>query len=650
MLIPTLFLAAEVGGEFRQDPAALPLASGPYSPTMASLQTYECPEWFRDAKFGIWSHWGPQAVPGNGDWYARGMYEEGSGHYKYHVANYGHPTKFGYKDIIPLWKAEKWDPEQLMKLYKAAGAKYFVSMGTHHDNFFLWDSKIHPWNSVNMGPKKDVVRIWQEAAKKEGLRFGVSEHLGASYTWFQKSRGADKEGPFAGIPYDGTNPHFTSLYHEQADAKDTGWYTTNPKWHREWYRAVKELVDMYQPDLLYTDGAIPFGNEVGLSMVAHLYNQDAARHGGKSEAVYNCKQVSDGRWVEDVERGVLPKINPHPWQTDTSIGDWYYNRNWTYRPISWVIGTLVDVVSKNGNLLLNVVQRPDGSLDPEVEEMLKDLATWNKIHESAIYGTRPWQIYGESKQASRGGAFNEEFRFSAEDIRFTTKGDSLYAIALGYPSDGKVLIRSLAKTDDVGQNQIQSISLLGHEGRLTWTQDAEGLHVVLPQVGPSPHTAGLRIEGKNLKAVPIPKIVHWVEANAEGALILGAKVAELDGQHLNLEARDAIPNLGYWDGAADTASWHLRVPKAGAFNISASLATLHPETHFVIEGGKQPVKASLKATGGWDRFQEVQLGNITFDRAGEYVIRVRPKDAASWKPMNLRHLTLRPAKPEGESE
>ena len=165
---------------------------GKFQPTDESFKQYQYPEWFRDAKFWIWAHWGPQAVPRMGDWYAKKMYQEGSADYKYHLEHYGHPSKFGYKDIIPLWKAERWDPNQLMKLYKKVGAKYFVSMATHHDDFFLWNSKIHKWNAVNMGPKKDVVGLWQKAAKNEGLRFGVSEHLGASYTWFQSSRGADK--------------------------------------------------------------------------------------------------------------------------------------------------------------------------------------------------------------------------------------------------------------------------------------------------------------------------------------------------------------------------------------------------------------------------------------------------------------------------
>ena len=424
----------------------LPIAPGPFQPTMESLTNYTCPDWFRDAKFGIWAHWGPQAVPMDGDWYARGMYEEGNKHYKYHLEHYGHPSEFGYKDIIPLWKAEKWDPDRLMALYKKAGAKYFVSMGSHHDNFFLWNSKLHKWNAVNMGPKRDVVGDWQKAAQKYGLRFGVSEHLGASFTWFQSSHRADKTGPKAGVPYDGADPQYQDLYHFPAEPGDNGWYSNNPRWHQQWYDEIKELVDNYHPDLLYTDGGVPFGNDtVGLSMIAHLYNQDAARHGGKAEVVYNCKQKSEGRWIEDLERGIMPKIDPYPWQTDTSIGDWYYNRNWKFRPVSWVIHMLVDNVSKNGNLLLNVVQRPDGSLDPEVEQMLEQLAAWNAIHGEAIFGTRPWLVYGEGAVKVKGGNFKEDFKYDAREIRFTTKGATLYAIALGWPEDGKLVVRSLGQ-------------------------------------------------------------------------------------------------------------------------------------------------------------------------------------------------------------
>ena len=487
-----------------------------FEPTWDSLTTYQCPEWFRDAKFGIWAHWGPQCVPMFGDWYARLMYMQGGkdGKYEHHLQHYGHPSKFGYKDIIPLWTAEKFDPDRLMSLYKAAGARYFVSMGVHHDNFDLWNSKHHKWNAVQMGPKRDIVGSWQKAAHQQGLKFGVSEHLGASYTWFQVAKGSDKMGSLAGVPYDGANPEWDELYHTKAAPDDTAWYSTNPEWMREWLLRITDLIDQYQPDLLYSDGALPFG-EVGRSMLAHFYNTSLERNGGKLEAVYNLKDwrghaghgdYIEGIGVQDVERGGLAAIKPVPWQTDTAIGDWFYNASWKakdtgtmYRSSKWVIQTLVDVVSKNGNMLLNVIQRPDGALDPEVETLVADLTAWMKVHSEAIHSTRPWDIYGEGKTQTEGGHFKEDFAFSADDIRFTQSkdGSSLYAFALGAPSNGELHIRALAKSAK-GGNKIRKVDLLGGKGKLKHQQTAEALVIRLPDQGLNTSALALRITGENL--------------------------------------------------------------------------------------------------------------------------------------------------------
>ena len=622
--------------------AELPVAEGPFKPTMESLNSYQCPEWFRDAKFGIWAHWGPQAVPMDGDWYARGMYEEGSKHYQYHLEHYGHPSEFGYKDIIPLWKAEKWDPDRLMQLYQKAGAKYFVSMGSHHDNFFLWNSKVHPWNAVQMGPHRDVVGEWQKAAKKYGLKFGVSEHLGASFWWFQTSHGADKKGPKAGVPYDGASSNNWGLYHFPAEPGDSRWYSSNPVWHREWYASIKELVDNYQPDLLYSDGGVPFGNEVGLSMIAHLYNASAARNGGKVEAIYNCKQRSDGRWVEDLERGIMPRIDPNPWQTDTSIGDWFYNRNWKFRPVSWVVHMLVDNVSKNGNLLLNVVQRPDGSLDPEVEEMLGQLAAWNAVHGEGIFGTRPWQVYGETKVKVKGGSFKEDFKYDAREIRFTTKGPTLYAFALGWPDDGQLVIRSLARPEGRAVNKIRNVSLLGHDGKVEWTQTPEALVVKLPAQKTSELACAVKIDGDQLEAVPVPVVVATVKPDAHGALKLLPDDAELHGDKVKTEAQGGQPNIGFWDDPAEWISWRAEFKAAGTYRVRAEIATTHTGGRFVVDAAGQKLTQEASATGDWANFRAVDAGTITIAAPGPQSIAVRAADAASWKSINLRAVTLTP--------
>ncbi|MEN6575976.1 MAG: alpha-L-fucosidase [Phycisphaerales bacterium] len=621
----------------------LPIAPGPFQPQFESFARYDCPEWFRDAKLGMWAHWGPQAVPMMGDWYARHMYVQGHRQYQHHLETYGHPTTNGYKDIIPLWKAERWDPDRLMALYKKAGARYFVSMGSHHDNFYLWNSQLHKWNSVNMGPKRDVVGDWQKAAKRQGLYFGVSEHLGASFTWFQPSHTSDKTGPQASVAYDGADPKYQDLYHFPADPNDTNWYSNNPRWQQQWFDRIKELLDMYKPDLLYTDGGMPFGNEVGRSLIAHFYNADAARHGGKPQVVYTCKQESKGMWIDDLERGVMPGIRPTPWQTDTSIGDWYYNKNWKYRGTDWVIQMLVDIVSKNGNLLINVVQRPDGSLDPEAEQILAQMADWIAINGEAIYGTRPWLTHGEGPVRAKGGNFKEDFAYTAKDIRFTTKGDdTLYAFVMGWPTESQVTIRSLARLPGV-TGRITGVSLLGCSDGLKWTHNADGLTIQLPDQKPCDYAAAFKIAGEDLRGfkpeLAIPTTVPVVQADASGAYTLAPDTAELHG-NLREETQGGRPNVGFWDAATDFASWKVKFEQPGRFEVIADCATVHPGSLFIVEVAGRKLQGSVPTTGAWDKFTEVHAGAVEITQAGEQTLTIRPRDEQSWKPINLRSIRL----------
>jgi len=465
----------------------LKIVEGPFLPTQESLSKYQCPDWFRDAKLGFWAHWGPQAVPRQGDWYARNMYLQGSRQNKYHVANYGPPSVFGYKDIIALFQPVKWEPEKLMALYKKTGAKYFVAMASHHDNFFMWNSKINPYNSVNMGPKKDMVAIWQAAAKKEGLHFGVSEHTGASYRWFQSSHASDTTGPLKGVPYDGANPKYAALYHDKIDSvnpyKQGNWFLISEELKRDWYYKVKELVDTYHPDLLYSDA--PFGwGDVSTSMLANFYNGNIASNGGKLEAVYNSKDTKPGQgvmFVEDLERSVKEGGSPVPWQTDTSIGDWFYRTGQNYKTSTQIIQMLVDIVSKNGNLLLNIVQTPEGDLEPDVIKILEEMGEWTSVNGEGIYGSRPWKIWGEKPADApviEFNRFNTERRiaeaYTAKDIRFTTKGDALYAFCLGFPVE-ELKIASLGKKSKYEVKDIVSVEMLGSDEKIVWKQDDNAL-------------------------------------------------------------------------------------------------------------------------------------------------------------------------------
>lgn len=493
-------------------PAQIDMRPGFFQPTDESLKQYRAPDWFRDAKFGIWSHWGPQTVPMNDGWYARNMYQEGSIAYKYHLAHYGHPSVFGYKDIIQLWHAERLDTDHLMQLYKGAGARYFVAMGVHHDNFDEWNSKYHTWNAVNYGPHKDIVGMWQASARKAGLPFGISEHLARTYSWMNLSHGADKTGAYEGVPYDGNDPRYVELYLPKND-ETTVKYPVHPPlwWQREWFYRMEDLEDKYHPDLLYSDGALPF-KDIGRQFLANFYNSNMAWHGGKLEAVYNLKNIQEhgeyieGIGVQDVERGKLDSIKSQPWQTDTSIGSWFYNDSHIdYKAAgSDVIQQLIDIVSKNGNLLLNVPQRPDGTLDPDAEVMLHDIGAWMGINGEGIYATRPWKVFGEGPSAhsqnagmiidAADGSKNEaKVHYTSKDFRFTMSKDGtiLYAFCMAMP--GRELhIQSLGKAAGLLDKRIASVQMMKTGLFLKWDQ-SESLTVVLPaDLSPTP-ALGLKI-------------------------------------------------------------------------------------------------------------------------------------------------------------
>jgi alpha-L-fucosidase len=484
---------AQTRGAFGQA-ATLPITSGPFKGTRAALDAYTVPDWFRDAKFGIWSHWGPQSGVEAGDWFARNMYIQGTPQYEYHLKTYGHPSKTGYKDLIPLFKGDKWDPDHLMDLYVKAGAKYFVSMGVHHDNYDMWNSKYQPrWNATAVGPMRDIVGLYKQAARKRGLRFGVSEHLSNSFDWLAPAHTSDTKGTLAGVSYDGTNPYYADLYHSYTlmphdfaqTAKAMGRVAPD-EWKLQYFNRIKDLIDQHQPDLLYTDGGIPF-EEYGLATVAEVYNVSAAQHNGKVEAVYCSKVAGDcsvGTCIVDHERGVSDAISTAPWQTDTCIGDWHYKRGQVYKTPKKVIDLLVDIVSKNGNLLLNFPLPNSGELDAEEMKVLEGITAWMKVNSEGIYGSRPWKVYGAGPSTEAvvpQTGFNESKQpgLTAEDVRFTTKGKFLYAYVMGTPA-GDYVIPSLATNSPQEPGKILDVQLLGYHDKLRWKQDKQGLQVRMP--------------------------------------------------------------------------------------------------------------------------------------------------------------------------
>ena len=481
-----------------------------FQPTFESLATRKCPDWFRDAKFGIWSHWGPQSVPMFGDWYARNMYIEGSPQYLYHLRHYGHPSKFGYKDICALWKAEKFDPDGLMKLYVKAGARYFVGQAMHHDHFFNFPSKINRFNSVEVGPQKDICGMWKTAADAEGLPFGLTEHMGASFSWWKVNKWSDSTGPYAGVPYDGTDPNYADFYFrnqehvtdDQSNTQARPWYTSNKKYRDYWLSVMDELIALYQPDLLYSDGALPFGelnaaergNEEfthGLATVANLYNTSIKKH-GENRAVYCQKDRRPKIYrvgVLDLERSQLPGINPDPWQTDTCIGGWFYDVRKQFKKPAHIIEMLIDIVAKNGSMLLNILQLPDGSIDEESVWILEELADWFSVAGEAIYSTQPWRHFGEGDARVQIEGFKEDaVAWNSSDYRFTKKGNTLYAFLMAAAETRVAVIKSIPASD-----KVVSVKLLG-AGDCPYTDSFGVISVKLPETLPTRYTNVLALE------------------------------------------------------------------------------------------------------------------------------------------------------------
>lgn len=506
------------------DTAKEPVASGKFQPTWESLEQYQgAPDWFRDAKFGIWAHWGPQCQPEEGDWYARSMYDQGNGKYNAHLAKYGHPSEFGFKDVIHQWKADKWDPERLVSLYKRVGAKYFFAMANHHDNLDMWNSKYQPWNSVKVGPQKDIIAGWAKAARANGLPFGVSVHASHAWSWYEIAQGADKKGDKMGVPYDGklTKADGKGKWWEGMDPQDLYEqnHTPNPgfdqinKIHSQWnwgngvsqpdqaycdkfYNRTVDLINQCKPDLLYFDDtALPLWpvSDAGLKIAAHFYNTNLQRKGVGTGVLFG-KILTDGQqkaMTWDIERGVPNKILPDAWQTDTCIGTWHYERSFydrnRYKSSKTVVHMLADIVSKNGNLLLNVPVRGDGSIDDKEEAILEGIAAWMEINNKAIFATRPWKTFGEGPASDSPGLSAQGFNegkgkpFTAEDVRYTISkdGQTLNAIVMGAPAKA-VSLKSLGKNAKLLEGQIAGVKMLGSSDAPHWTQTDEALVIDAP--------------------------------------------------------------------------------------------------------------------------------------------------------------------------
>jgi alpha-L-fucosidase len=456
---------------------------GPFQPDWQSLSSYQVPEWYKDAKFGIFIHWGVYSVPAFGsEWYPRQMYKAGTEENKHQIATYGPLTKFGYKDFIPMFKAEHYDPQAWARLFKAAGAKYVVPVFEHHDGFAMYDSDLSDWTAAKMGPKRDLVGDLAKAVRAEGLHLGASSHR-IEHDWFMDG-GRELDS-------DVNDPKYAAFYgpaqkqvQDQQDNLAQDWTYVDPAYAEDWVARSAEIVQKYHPELIFYDWWIgqPSIRPYLATFAAYYYNESQKR-GPVGIITYKLVDMEEHSGLLDIERGQLAGIRPSYWQTDTSVSNksWGYIEHDTFKSPAFIVDQLADVVSKNGNLLMNIGPRSDGTIPDEVQNVLLAVGQWLKVNGDAIYGTRPWKTYGEGPTEVQAGSFHDADTrpYTAQDFRFTTKGSDLFAIEMGWPSSGEAVIHSLGTT---GLPQhIQSISLLGSDAKLSYQQEADGLHIKAPE-------------------------------------------------------------------------------------------------------------------------------------------------------------------------
>ena len=461
-----------------------------YEPTWESLKQHSTPDWFHDAKFGIYFHWGVYSVPAFGnEWYPRRMYineeRRGKNYYEYHKERFGDPKEFGYKDFIPMFKAENWDPDEWAELFKKAGAKFAGPVAEHHDGFAMWDSDLSEWDAADMGPRRDIVGELATAVRKQGLKFVTSFHHAFNWKYYEPSYEGD---------YDTSDPAYSGLYGEP----HTPGAPESEEFLRDWEAKVREVIDKYRPDYLWFDFGWrqPTFEKHKQSLLAYYY--DKAEDWGKEVVVsYKRQHLPEGVAVLDLERGRLDTLTKRKWITDTSVDrkSWCYIQTPEYKSVNTLVDNLVDRVSKNGNLLLNIGPKPDGTIPDEQKELLLGIGKWLDINGEAIYGTRPWVIYGEGPTRIKGEAFGEreEVLYTGRDIRFTVKGENLYVICLDWPGD-VLTVESLGVESGLLSQSISTVEMLGIEGALTWTRNDDGLKIQIPDEKPCEHAFAFRIE------------------------------------------------------------------------------------------------------------------------------------------------------------
>lgn len=467
-----------------------------YKTDWASLKQHPDPEWFDDAKFGLYFHWGPYSVPAfDTEWYSRNMYKEDHKVHKHHLKTYGSLDTFGYKEFIPMFTAENLDAEEWVELFKRAGAKFAGPVAEHADGFAMWDSKVNRFNAVNMGPKRDVVRLFERAIRAQDMKFITTLHHMWLWAWY----------PTWNKELDVADPELTDLYGPPVTREDwenplsTDAYKGVPyseAFNDTFVAKIKEVVEGYQPDLLWFDARMDRVSEAHRQKFAAYYYNKGLEWGRDVGITYKDEDMAKGSAILDVERGRMSDLQEYKWLTDDSVcwKSWAYLDEPDYKTPKRLLDGLVDIVSKNGNLLLNIPPRADGTIPDEVKALLLEMGAWLDVNGEAIYGTRPWQVYGEGPTKVNEGHFSEKTNddMTAKDVRYTTKGDTLYAVCMGVPKE-KVRLSKLTE-DALEGKQVKAVSLLGSDEPVAFEQDRGGLSLTPTKETPSEHGLAFKLE------------------------------------------------------------------------------------------------------------------------------------------------------------
>ena len=517
----------------------LDVEPGAYSTEWSEIgRRYNVPSWWREAKLGAWSHWDPQSAAEYGDWYARNMYVEGHDQYRYHLEHYGHPSEFGYKDLCNEWKTDLWDPDDLMQLYMKMGARYFLAMGNHHDNFDCWDSSYQPWNSVNVGPHQDIVGIWAQTARKYGMPFGIGFHATPARTWGQfmtvRYR-SDRNGEYAGVPYDVflTKEDGTGKWWEGLDPKDlygpehrNGRNSLDSPFANQFMWRVDDAIRKYRPDMIYFDehagdSQVDLGINMGLGrltpqILANFYNIADKRTEGNRQVVVTMKGVGgrynsfqnspdllplvDRSLVKSTELYTEDDIMAFPFQTEVSLQDWHYRKGAPYRSAAEVVTRLMQNVSRNGCLLLNITQRGRGNIDDEARNICLDIGRWMEINGEAVYEARPFDVWGN------------------DSVIYTRRGGFIYALLLK-PLSGKTVLQALGM-NRTSVGKVLKVEMLETGKRLRFSQTPDGLEVI---AGQTDAVAGIadRELASGFKVLKISYEKNWFNDDDPGVSTFG---------------------------------------------------------------------------------------------------------------------------------